>query len=55
MKIIRTIAAALLVAALSVPAFASEMKGDDENKKQESVMVGDDYQIVRNEIVDGIR
>ena len=33
MKIIRTIAAALLVAALSVPAFASEMKGDDENRR----------------------
>ncbi len=55
MKFFRTIAAAMIVAALSVPAFASGMSGDDENKKQENVMVGDDYQIVRNEIVDGIR
>ena len=55
MKLFRTIAAALVVAMFSVPAFATEMSGDDENKKQENVMVGDDYQIVRNEIVDGIR
>ena len=55
MKFFRTIAAAMIVAALSVPAFASGMSGDDENKKQENVMVGDDYQIVRNEIVYGIR
>lgn len=55
MKLIRTIAAALVVAMFSVPAFATEMSGDDENKKQENVMEGDDYQIVRNEIVDGIR
>lgn len=55
MKLFRTIAAALVVAMFSVPAFATEMSGDDENKKQENVMEGDDYQIVRNEIVDGIR
>ena len=55
MKLFRTIAAALVVAALSVPAFAAGMYDGDENKKQENVMVGDDYQIVRNEIVDGIR
>ena len=55
MKLFGRIVAALVVAALSVPAFASAMYVDDENKKQENVMVGDDYQIVRNEIVDGIR
>ena len=55
MKLFRRIAAAIIVAALSVPAFAVATTDGDDNKKQENVMVGDDYQIVRNEIVDGIR
>ena len=55
MKLFRRIAAAIIVAALSVPACAVATTDGDDNKKQENVMVGDDYQIVRNEIVDGIR
>lgn len=55
MKLFRRIAAAIIVAALSVPAFAVATTDGDDNKKHENVMVGDDYQIVRNEIVDGIR
>ena len=55
MKLFRRIAAAIIVAALSVPAFAVATTDGDDNKKQENVMVGDDYQIVRNEIVDAIR
>ena len=55
MKLFRRIAAAIIVAALSVPAFAVATTDGDDNKKQENVMVGDDYQIVKNEIVDGIR
>ena len=42
MKLFRRIAAALVVAALSVPAFAVAMTDGDDTKKQETAMVGED-------------
>ncbi|MGM9736587.1 MAG: TIGR03905 family TSCPD domain-containing protein [Candidatus Cryptobacteroides sp.] len=55
MGIIRNIAVALLAAGISFSAGAAASYDGDEVKKQENAMVGNDYQIVRDETVDGIR
>lgn len=55
MKIIRTIAVAVMAAGISLTTGAAASYDGEDTKKQENVMTGNDYQIVKDEIVDGIR
>ena len=55
MNIIRNIAVAVLAAGISFSAGAAAIYDGDKTTKQEDVMTGNDYQIVKDETVDGIR
>ncbi|MDY4916497.1 MAG: TIGR03905 family TSCPD domain-containing protein [Candidatus Cryptobacteroides sp.] len=56
MKAIKFIALALLTASISVSATGlTYTRADDDKTKKENSMEGSDYQIVKDEVVDGIR
>ena len=56
MKTIKFLITALLAASMTVSASAMTFAGnDDDDKKNENAMTGSDYQIVKDEVVDGIR